>query len=171
MKKLAGRRRRRTRNEGDEMKRGRERRDRHGIRILNHSRPPAAPLSLFLPFSLNGFLLRRWFFHPITLFFSLCPESGMNVPVRADPLPSWEEYQNRCSLGFASVVPTPWARDVAELHGHNTPVLYHIRIASSCVVRFQSIMCCVEYLVIQRCRRLRCRRRSNSLTQVLVNLA
>ena len=72
----------------------------------------------------------------------------MNVPVRADPLPSWEEYQNRCTLGFASVVPTPWARDVAELYGHNTPVLYHIRIASSCVVRFQSIMCCVEYLVI-----------------------
>ena len=49
----------------------------------------------------------------------------MNVPVRADPLPSWEEYQNRCSLGFASVVPTPWARNVAELYGHDTPVLYH----------------------------------------------
>ena len=106
------------------MKRGRERRDRHGIRILNHTRPPLLFHSFYR--SLNGFLLRRWFFHPITLFFSLCPESGMNVPVRADPLPSWEEYQNRCSLGFASVVPTPWARNVAELYGHDTPVLYHI---------------------------------------------
>ena len=127
------------------MKRGREGRDRHGIRILNHTRPPLLFHSFYR--SLNGFLLRRWFFHPITLFFSLCPESGMNecpCPRRSTPIVGRipkSPFVGLCirpdSLGEE--------RSRALRTRYPCPVPY---IASSCVVRFQSIMCCVEYLVI-----------------------
>ena len=146
MKKLAGRRRRRTRNEGDEMKRGRERRDRHGIRILNHSRPPAAPLSLFLPFS-QRISPPQMVFSPYYSLFLALSRVGNECPCPRRSTPIVGRIPKSLFVGLCIRRPDSLGeeRSRALPTRYPCPVPY---IASSCVVRFQSIMCCVEYLVI-----------------------
>ena len=170
MKKLAGRRRRRTRNEGDEMKRGRERRDRHGIRILNHSRPPAAPLSLFLPFS-QRISPPQMVFSPYYSLFLALSRVGNECPCPRRSTPIVGRIPKSLFVGLCIRRPDSLGegRSRASRSQYPCPVPYTYSQFVRGALSEHHVLCGIN--ILSFIRRRRCRRRSNSLTQVLVNLA